>query len=152
MKLIIPNAASHTFYMMSRSSRNRRVPPLLMKVLGTINPPMPIGRRSRLHKLLGPIQKDSAQKETTSIFSLNSIALKNPMHNKRKDKQRKNVPPNKSDCLFGFNQSGSGCVYCWLPHWLHPFLQRHFIYTVSKFLIKTKRLTEPETLGRRKGQ
>jgi hypothetical protein len=140
MRLIIPNATPHIFYMMSRSPRNRGVPPLLMKVLGIINPTTFMGRRGRLHKLLGPIQQDSAQKEATSVFSLDSIAFKNSMHDKRKDKQRKNVPLNKFDCLFGFHKSSFGCVYCFC-HRLHPLLHNHLMNILSCFLTKTNRST-----------
>jgi len=134
MNLIIPNAASHICYMISRSPRHRRIPPLLMKRLEVILPPI-MGRGRRLHKLFGPVQENCSQENTASVFSLKRIAFKNSMHNKRKDKQGKCMPPQQFGRLFYFGQRDFW-NHCFI-HLLVSHLHDCPIITLSYFAIKT---------------
>jgi hypothetical protein len=146
MRLIIPPITSHIPYMVRRSSRNTRVPPLFMKRLGAVIS-SPFIRRVGLYKLFGPIEKNSPNQKTACIFSLN-MAYKNSLHNNRKNIERKNMPPTKLNYPFGFGANVSrfmSCLFHGLHLLLHPFAHDHLINTLSYFSIKTNRSLTRET-------
>ena len=107
-----------------RSLGNGRIPPLL-------------AIRDRLHELLAPIQKDSADKETTGVCSLNR-ARKNRTHDKRENKQRKNMSPNKFGCLHNLNQNAFWHADDCLLHTLFLSLEHRLIANGSIVFNKNK--------------